>query len=258
MGSPEIDNCEYNLDLGMRTYGRPTTFCRDVYVGGNLYVTGEIFQGAGEPTPLSAGGEVGPCFDEIKVANSFLVEGDACFKKSIQLSQDIKVGGILASTFVKVLKNAKVEGSLCVNQSVRINESLETSSNAKVGGRLVIGEGNIDCELEDLAEAKVVLDGTVLITDTTQCKTVAASENIHAEEVITNVVRTNKLVVRGRVYRERQVEVLQNGSPITVTVLVREEREDTPGRPDKLRSCPIGVPCIDVTTPAPPCPSIDC
>jgi hypothetical protein len=257
MGTPEINNCEYNVDLGMRYQGRPWTFCQDLYVEGNLYVKGTIEESGGEGGS-SSGGSAGPCFDELKAISSFVVEGDSYLQKGLQIDLDLNVQGIFASQYAKILKDLKVEGACCINKTVRFNDKLEVSGDTKFSGRLIVGDGDIRCEETELPEAKVVFDGTVLATGDTYCPNLISSEKVFAQETVTNTVRTDKLVIGGRVYREEEIEVTQGGTTRKVTVLVRHDREEPPEKPEDLRSCPVAVPCVAVPTPSPKKPTVNC
>lgn len=255
MGTPEINNCEFNTDLGMRYQGRPMTFCSDVFVGGNLVVAGSIEEGS--PVDLGGGGG-GSCFDQLKITKSFLVEGDACFKENINLEKDLRVGGILATEYAKINKDCRILGQVCIDKSVKLNQGLEVSEDMAVKGNLIIGGGSVECDQPLLQQAKLVCDGTLLATDTIHGPNLALTENVFSDESISNTTRTEKLVINGFVYEEKEVEVLVEGVPVLITVLVKGSAEETPTAPPKVKSCPISLPCVVVATPAPPCPSIDC
>lgn len=255
MASQEINNCEFNTDLGMRYYGRPTTFCSDLFVGGNLIVAGSIEEGA--PVDLGGGGG-GSCFDQLKITKSFLVEGDACFKESINLEKDLKVRGILATEYAKVNKDCRVSGQVCIDKSVKVNQGLEVAEDVSVGGNLIVGEGSVLCNDPLLKQAKVVCDGTMLVTDTMHGPNLVLTEKVFSDESISNTVRTEKLVIGEFVYQEKEVEILVDGLPTLITVLVKGTAEQPPTTPPKVKSCPVSIPCVVVATPAPPCPSIDC
>lgn len=256
MGTPEINNCTYNTDLGMRYFGRPTTFCNDLYVGGNLYVAGAISEGEPLPGPEPSG--AGSCFDRLKITDGFRVEGDACFDKSIHLELDLRVGRNFAAETGKFLKNCNVAGDFCVGQDTYLSKSAQVQENLRVNGRFVVGEGRVDCEKLELEEAKVVLDGRVLATEDVQCKNVSTVENTFSYGSVSDKVWTNRIIVKGHVYRERTVEVMENGQPVTITVLVKDTELPPPEAPKSLRSCPVSTKCADTPVPAPPCPDISC
>lgn len=255
MATPEINNCEFNTDLGMRYQGRPMTFCSDVFVGGNLVVAGSIEEGS--PVDLGGGGG-GSCFDQLKVTKSFLVEGDACFKKSINLEKDLKVGGILATEYAKINKDCRILGQVCIDKSVKVNQGLEVAEDVAVSGNLIVGGGSVSCNDPLLSQAKVVCDGTLLVTDTMHGPNLVLTEKVFSDESVSNVARTKKLVIGGFIYEEKEVEVLVDGLPTLVTVLIKGTAEKPPTEPSKVKSCPVSIPCVVVATPTPPCPPVEC
>lgn len=230
-------------------------FCGDVVIAGNLILGGTITEGADVEGGQAS---IGPCFDLIKVLQGFIVEGNACFEQSVKFERDVRVIGNFATQNAKILSNCKIDGSLCVGKEVKVNSNLGVSGTTVLSGRLLVGGGSKDCEIPELIEAQTVLTEDVLALSNVHVMGSIVAKQDFSEESISSTAYTNTLVVNNHTYREREIQVMENGQLVTLTVLVKAEINPPPGAPLDVKSCPQSVPCVNTPTPNPPCPVIEC